>query len=221
MSQRHLSQRTPKYHTRLNNVDEIERDMQKDKHRMWGLVVYRCTYESDTDWSEFMKRLHYQVESALKCYNGLDMLSSLDTTVFEDRVSLDGASKSAVREQFKKWTTTAPEAEQGTHAAGSQRYRYCIHMDAKALESVVHHAQAPPLPEARGPGFVNVVSRDWEPDASDPMEKGKDLVEGSELRDVGWMKVDYQSVMVDFLVLLRDRNDWYREYRRPPEIARA
>lgn len=221
MSQRHLSQRTPEYATYLNSVDEIERGIQLDKHRKWGLVIYRCTYESDTEWTEFMSRLSNQIQNALEFYNGLDMLSSLDTTVFEDRAGLDGASKSAVREQFKNWTTTAPEAEQGTHAAESQRYRYCIHVDAEALESVVHYAEAPPLPEARGPGFVNLVSRDWEPDASDLMEKGEDLVEGSELRDVGWMKVDYQSVMVDFLVLLRDCNDWYREYRRPPEIARA
>ncbi|KAL9639681.1 MAG: hypothetical protein Q9164_000773 [Protoblastenia rupestris] len=221
MSQRHISQRTPEYNTRFNNADEIERDLQQDNHRTWGLVIYRCTYESDADWSEFMTRLRYRVQSALKCYNGLDLLDSLDITVFEDRVSLDGASKSAVREQFKKWTATAPEAEQGMNAAESQRYRYCIHIDAEALESVVQHARAPPQPEARGPGFVNIVSRYWEPDTSDLMGKGAEPVEGSELQDVGWMKVGYQCVMVDFYVLLRDWNDWYREYRRPPKIARA
>lgn len=53
------------------------------------------------------------------------------------------------------------------------------------------------------------------------MEKGAEPVEGSELQDVGWMKVGYECDMVDFYILLRDWNDWYREYRRPPEIARA
>ncbi|MCJ1361076.1 hypothetical protein MMC16_000173 [Acarospora aff. strigata] len=219
MSQRHISQRTPEYDTRLNTADEIERGLQRDNHRTWGLVIYRCTYKSDADWSEFMIRLRYQIQSALECYNGLDMLESLDMTVFEDRVSLDGAGKSAVREQFEKWTATAPEAEQSTGAGESQRYRYCIHVDAEALESVVYHARAPPQREAGGPGFVNLVSRYWEPDTSDLMEKEAEPVEGSELQDVGWMKVGYQCVMVGFYVLLRDWDDWYREYRRPPEIA--
>ena len=89
-------------------------------------------------------------------------------------------------------------------AAESQRYRYCIHIDAEALESVVQHARAPPQPEARGPGFVNIVSRHWEPDTSDLTREGAEPVEGSELQDVGWMKVGYQCVMVDFYVLLRD-----------------
>ena len=222
MSQRPVSQRTPEYSTGLNSADEIERDLQKDNHRTWGYVIYRCDYESDADWLEFLTRLRYQVEGSLECYNGLDMLDNLDITVFEDKASLDGASKSAVREKFANWTETAPEAEQGTaNAAASQHYRYCIHVDAEALESVVHHAVAPPQPEGRGPGFVNLVSKYWEPDTADLMEKGEEPVEGPELRDVGWMRVEYQSVMVDFYLLLRDWNDWYREYRRPPEIARA
>lgn len=72
-------------------------------------MIYRCTYESDTDWSDLMTRLRYQTRAALEFYNGLDMLDSLDITVFEDRVSLDGASKSAVREQFKN--SGAPGAD--------------------------------------------------------------------------------------------------------------
>ena len=221
MSQRHPSQRTPEYDTRLNNADEIERGLQQDNHRTWGLVIYRCTYSSDADWTEFTTRLHYQIHKTLNHYNGLDMLDSLATTVFEDKPTLDGASKAAVREKFTEWTATAPEAEQGTTAGASQRYRYCIHVDAEALESVVRHAKAPPEPEGRGPGFVNLVSRHWEPDVREVMEEGAEAVEGSELRDVGWMKVEYGGVMVGFWVLLRDWNDWYREYRRPPEIARA
>ena len=222
MSQRLISQRTPEYDTRHNAADEIERDLQHDNHRTWGLVIYRCTYESDPDWSEFMARLRHQIHRTLEFYKGLNMLNSLAVTVFEDPASLDGASKSAVREHFTKWAATVPEAEQGTaNAAMSQRYRYCIHVDAEALDSLVRQAQAPPHPEARGPGFVNLVSRYWEPDRSDRMEEGAEPVEGSELRDVGWMMVGYQCVMVNFYVLLRDWDDWYREYRRPPEIARA
>jgi hypothetical protein len=33
------------------------------------------------------------------------------------------------------------------------------------------------------------------------------------------MMVDYKDVMVAMYHLLRDRNDWDLEYRRPPEVA--
>lgn len=111
----------------------------------------------------------------------------------------------------------APEAEQSTNAAEFQPI-YCIQVDVEAPEDVVRHAWVSPQPRA---GFVNLVSRYWESDTSDLMEKGAEPVEGSELQDVGWMKVGYECDMVDFYILLRDWNDWYREYRRPPEIARA
>lgn len=68
----------------------------------------------------------------------------------------------------------------------------------------MHHARAPPDPDARGPGFVNLISRHWEPYPSDLMEKGVELVEGSERHDVGWMKIGYEDFMVDFYDLLSD-----------------
>lgn len=41
-------------------------------------------------------------------------------------------------------------------------------------------------------------------------------------QDVGWMKVEYQDVAVGMYDRLRDLSgDWYSEYRRPPEVARA
>ena len=53
----------------------------------------------------------------------------------------------------------------------------------------------------------------------------KDLANGvltSHGQDVGWMKVEYQDVAVGMYYRLRDLSgDWHREYRRPPEVARA
>ena len=41
-------------------------------------------------------------------------------------------------------------------------------------------------------------------------------------QDVGWMKVEYEDVAVGMYYCLRDlSDDWRREYRRPPEVARA
>ncbi len=222
MSQRFQSKRTPESDTRINGADRIERGLQKNHQRKWGYVIYRCDYESDVDWREFLKRILYKVRFSLECYNGLDMMDRFDITTFEDKDSLNGASKSAVRKIFNEWTSNVVEAEQGTTNRGTaQRYRYCIHVDADVLKSVVDDAVAPPEPEGRDPGPVNLISKDWEPDPADPMAEGEEPVEGSDRHDVGWMKVAYQSVMVSFYVYLEGCTAWYREYRRPPKIARG
>jgi hypothetical protein len=181
-------------------------------------VIYRCTYGSDSDWEEFMRRLRYQIQHTLEFYNGLDLMDSLSLTVFEDPSIFDDASTSAIREHFKQWAATAPQQEQCTGPALSQRYRYCIQVDAEALESVIHDAPAPPLPDATTDGFVNLIWRDWEP-TSDPREPVEEPIEGCTQEDVGWMMVAYADVMVSMYYYLRDWNDWYVEYRRPPEVA--
>jgi hypothetical protein len=99
----------------------------------------------------------YAIKSGvhLEIYNGLDMMDSLSITVFEDRSILDGASTSVVvREHFKQWAATAPQQEQGTGPALSQRYRYCVQVDAVALESVIHDAPSPPQPDTISDGFM-------------------------------------------------------------------
>ena len=49
-----------------------------------------------------------------------------------------------------------------------------------------------------------------------------DMVLTTHEQDVGWMKVEYQDVAVGMYDHLRDLSgDWHREYRRPPEVARA
>ena len=49
-----VSRRTPPWSTHFNNADNIERYLQEDGHRTWGLVIYRCTYESDDDWDQVL-----------------------------------------------------------------------------------------------------------------------------------------------------------------------
>jgi len=208
-----MSRRTPQYSTHNNTADCIERYLQEDGHRTWGFVIYRCTYESDDDWGQFMERLRDQIRRTLEIYNGLDMMDSLSITVFEDRSILDGASTSVVREHFKQWAATAPQQEQGTGPALSQRYRYCVQVDAEALESVIH--------DTISDGFVNLIWKDWEPDKPDHREEIEEPVEGCTQHKVGWLNVAYQDVMVGMYYYLRGWNDWYAEYRRPPEVARA
>jgi len=211
------SRRTPQYSTHNNDADNIERYLQEDGHRTWGFVIYRCTYESDDDWDRFMELLRDAIRRTLEILNGLDMMDSLSITVFEDRSILDDASTSFVREHFKQWAATAPQQEQGTGPALSQRYRYCIQVDAVALESVIQDA---PESHIISDGFVNLIWKDWEPSRPDPREEVEEPIEGCTQHEVGWMMVGYQFVVVCMYCYLRDWNDFYREYRRPPEVVR-
>lgn len=114
MNQNYL--RTPEGSTAHNNAVNIERYLQEDGHQIRGFVIYRCTYKSDADWAEFMKRLHEQTRRVLGYCNVVDMLDRLHVTVIEDRALFDNASTSAVREHFRHWAATAPQEEQGTGA---------------------------------------------------------------------------------------------------------
>ena len=110
--------------------------------------------------------------------------------------AFDKASTHKIREHFRNWSDNAPEPEQGpgSSAAMSQRYHYCIQVDAVALESIL--SEAPSDPEADRPfiykGFVNLIWKDWEPDwpsAEDVFEP----LEGNTAESVGWMRVHYSS----------------------------
>ncbi|OCK85228.1 hypothetical protein K432DRAFT_400430 [Lepidopterella palustris CBS 459.81] len=116
--------RTPQYSMHYNNVDNIERYPQ-DCHRTCGFVIYRCAYKSDDDLDQFMERLIYRIRHILEIDNSLDMMDSLSITIIENHSILDGASSSVVREHFKEWAATAPQQEQGTGPALSQRSRLC------------------------------------------------------------------------------------------------
>ena len=78
------SRRTPSRETAFNNANNIERQLQQDDHKIWGWVVYRCTYKSAEEWARFMDRLCYYIRSTLQLDNALDMETSLGFRVFED-----------------------------------------------------------------------------------------------------------------------------------------
>lgn len=208
------SQRTPDRETTLNNADNVERQLQQDNHRVWGFVIYRCTYESETQWAEFMNRLNFYIEDTLRFDNALDMKSSLDYQVFEDAERFDKAHPSVIRESFSQWAETAPQREQGEgkFAGRSQRYDYCLHVDQEALLSVIS-GPAPPVDNLSG-GFVNLVCRKvlggMRPEHT----------EGREERDWCWMRITYQNLMVSWYNQFRPQGSWGDEYRVPPGVAR-
>lgn len=127
------SRRKPDMETDDNKADKIERQRQQDNHKIWGWVMYRRSYASDTAWAEFITRLESHIRESLRLHNGLDMMESLNSHVIEDKASFGAASPVTVREHFRKWVLTAPQHEQGGPAMRSQRYNFCIHVDTKRL----------------------------------------------------------------------------------------
>lgn len=192
------SRRTPQMSTHLNSADRIERRLAQDRHTKWGFVIYRCTYESDSEWTEALSRLRKSTETCMEFYNGMDMLENMLFTVIEDKQTLDEASTSTVRENFKQWIRTALQQEQGGDSlpGESGRYNYCISINAESLRSILAGSRD---------GFVNIISANWLPTRErllqfaaehpnrrvnlNPRVPVKEPVEGCTEPDVGWMKV--------------------------------
>ncbi|KAL4809775.1 hypothetical protein BDV18DRAFT_129663 [Aspergillus unguis] len=221
------SKRTPDRSTFNNEADTIERLLQHDKFRSWGLVIYRCTYTSNSDWDELMRRLCFCVTEMLKWHNGLDMLESFAPTVLED-TRFDGATTATVRDHFKQWVVTACQKEQGiawqdAQYAESPRYKYCLMIDEEAMQSVLE-VDMDRLIWLNDSAYVKLIRRDW----PDTFEDGEELaaapsvmddqepIEGCTLNDVGWMKVRADRAQMESHFHMPD---WKTQYFRPPEIA--
>ncbi|KAJ5187492.1 hypothetical protein N7449_010486 [Penicillium cf. viridicatum] len=211
-----LSPRLPGMSPRFNNADQIEQYLHEDGLRAWGFVIYRCTYQSNTAWDEFMRRLLANTKDMLESEGGLDLLDNLALTVIEDPGSLDGATTAVIRHHFEQWVATAVHQEQGTGPAllWSERYRYCLQITQDVLDSV--------LTDENEAGFVRLIRRDWEEydpyDGGDRLEDEHEAIEGCTLEDVGWIKVPFDGVMVVPWYYLRG-GGWETEYHRPPKIA--
>lgn len=114
------------------------------------------------------------------------------------------------------------------------RYRFCIQVDEFSLQSII-------LEE--GKGWVMLIKGAWQTREAtrqqqqqpktgpEVMAKGKftgdendkkyPAIEACTEEDVGWMKVQLNSIIPDFYVNLRDLNAWHTEYCRPLDIATA
>ncbi|TPX15256.1 uncharacterized protein E0L32_004533 [Thyridium curvatum] len=218
-----------------SNSDCIERALVEDGHRVWGFVIYRCAYDNNTDaaWARLLQALRRYARETLEYYKGLDILDRFQLTVVEDKTEFDGATTSTVRQHFREWAS-APDTvahDQGVDGAQpglSQRYRYCIRVDAEALDRIA--AATADLEEGvddtdddigdeDNECFVDLVWKEWEPSVPDPREMPMEAIEGCTRPDVGWMRVGVRGAVVEMYEALRDQNAWYTEYRRPYEVV--
>lgn len=218
-----LSPRHPHRSPLANISDKIERFLREDGHRAWGFVIYRSTYQNETAWDQFMRRLLANTTELLEGGAGLDLLDNLALTVFDDPSKFDNATTAVVRNHFKQWAATMEQEEQGPisdpkkiRIPGSQRYRYCIQVTQQALESVL-------ADDRKKMGYVHIILADWEEyspyENGERFEEEEEAIEGCTLEDVGWIKVPFNSLMPVIWGYLRSDCAWEIEYRRPPEIS--
>ncbi|OJZ91506.1 hypothetical protein ASPFODRAFT_38617 [Aspergillus luchuensis CBS 106.47] len=221
------SKRTPEIESGMNDADELERLLAKDGFKIWGFVIYRCTYQSDSDWEKLMIRFHKRVKIYLQYYNGLDLLARFTPTVLEDR-SFEGTTVASLRDKFNEWAVTAVKKEQGIDPSHlwhlkNGRYRFFIMVDQEALDSIL----STPDNDIHG-GFVRLVNAEWkaeELDEEELAERGgpgpeEEPLEGCTEEDVGWMKVCWGESQTPGYVILDDSLRWDRYYSRPPVIQR-
>ncbi|CAI7577160.1 unnamed protein product [Penicillium manginii] len=195
------SKRTPAMSAGLNEADIIEALLKKDEFKKWGFVIYRCTYQNNSDWEKFMARFLKEVTNHLESYSGLDLLDTYTPTVLEDP-SFEGAT-----------AATLPNG----------RYRFFIAVDQEAMESVLNVPEDSDIDET---GFVRMIYGEWEPEVLDEEDianghetEAEEPIEGCTLHDVGWMKMSWRWVVLPGFHKMRSWDDWETYYARPPEIG--
>jgi hypothetical protein len=99
-----------------NLADRIQDRLHADGHRVWGFVIYRCTYGDDAAWKTCLERLSAWIRWHMHFYNGSDLLEEgrFKLTVFHDASRFDGVSARVVRQHFKECRKEAYHEEQGT-----------------------------------------------------------------------------------------------------------
>lgn len=217
-----------------NELDQIRAVLRKYSLDRWGFVIYRCTYGDNTAWNTFTSILKYRAHDSLKMLNALDLEQSLHWTFIENKDSLDGASIENVKAQFRNWVATEGQREQAgrksledpeqlantdrnlwmtTDGRFPTRYRFCVHVDDGALDSVVSHAPRPPLDDLEGIGYVNVVN------CRLPLPVPQ-IVSGSyhkEENDEDWMRMSAMFLIPGNYSHLQQIDTWNNLWVQPPE----
>ena len=75
-------------------------------------MIHRTTYADNAAWESFKQIINHNSRTDLIAEGAHGLLAKLEWTFVEDKVTLDGASRAELREQFRKGVPKAVEQEQ-------------------------------------------------------------------------------------------------------------
>lgn len=214
-----------------NLATHLQANLKENNFTTWGFVIYRCTYSCSSDWARLLQNIHAHARSHLEIYDGLDLLSSFELTIRDDKAAFDGASIETCRDHFNAWVSSPSgrNSEQldalptATGFDGQPRYSFFLHVDSDALDSVVRRAPQPPADDMEGAGYVNIVDARWTPIVTG--EKEVDLdgnvvdyddQEEEEVQD--WQRVGIWGLIPGVYMALMGDHLWWTEFGKPPHV---
>lgn len=204
-------------------------------HR-WGFVIYRCAYGDDDLWNRYLAQFKKNLHNELVDGRRAELLEKyLDWVVVEDP-KLDGAPKAEVRKRFRRWVAeqTREAGLLPDYAAMVSRFKYCLYVDQKCLDTLEPFQRAGENPSMQGhmglylrpPMVIVVIDRRWRPRRIHIKEKdrGHPLIEGCDERYVGWAYMKAFTIASLYNDFSHDReeldNPYAPEsYARPPRIT--
>lgn len=65
----------------MDDLHQVCEVLKRNPHLKWGFVIYRCTYDSDNEWSRFMNHLNTRVRLNLEEDGAAELFDRLDWTV--------------------------------------------------------------------------------------------------------------------------------------------
>lgn len=140
-------------------VDKLDSMLNPLGVDVWGWVIYRGTYSSDSDWAACMDTLKHGTHRQLDEAGATEAVKNKNAwVVIEDRERLENATKSDVRQMFKDWVNGPkaaaeyPNKKAHSTIISIARYMFCLHIDEASLRSVLDDTDD---------WHVKVINRRW------------------------------------------------------------
>jgi hypothetical protein len=165
-----------------NAVDKLDSILKGSGQKVWGWVIYRGTYSSDSEWAEFMEKLKTETQDVFNEYGAPETVKNQHVwTVIEDRERLEDATKSDVRRMFSEWVHSPETAAEQPNApmVCMARYQFCMHVDEASLRSVLDGSED---------WHVNIIIRRWSVEMDRPNDEDPEDDEAGE--DEGWPEIE-------------------------------
>ncbi|RBQ72999.1 hypothetical protein FVER14953_07909 [Fusarium verticillioides] len=201
------------------------RDMQETEFKRWDFVIFRSVYteKSQTQWESYIEFLKATVEDKLKHLELWTLLElHLEWIIMEDCETLNNASKDQVRDQFCQWASERSVERDGAGAEDPlavllPRYRYCIYVDQKCLDTVDQYAAWVEVGAEGHERVVACVVLDGKCEPGGRGRNGYPSIEGCTKEYTGWIYTDVEGIAGLYDTLFHEELE-EQDSPRPPGV---